>query len=155
MNFETHLILQEDPAMNDSWTGLIDDDWILELLHDGAGSVTSATIRKNDVDWVLPCDDGEQICRCIQLSEYTDNIEDACPHAEPQLSFQSWTSVMGGDISADDILDAAGVARSEDDGLVDIDRLKRPWVCATDAGPVAIYDGSSDAKSPLRLPLSS
>jgi hypothetical protein len=154
MNFETHLILQEDPALNDSWTGLIDDDWILELMHDGTGRVTDAIIRKNGVDWVLPCDDRENICRCIQLSDYTDALEDACPYAEPVLSFESWTGIVGGDISADDLLEAASVARSDDDGLVNIDRLKRPWICATDAGPEVIYDGSSNAKAPLQLPLS-
>lgn len=154
MNYETHLILQEDPAMNDTWIGLIDDDWILELLHDGSGSVTNATIRKNDVDWVLPCDDNEQICRCIQLEEYTDNLEDACPYAEPQLSFQSWTGIMGGQISPSEILEAAELSRMPDDGLVDVARLRRPWICATEAGPAIVFDGTNSGL-PLRLPLSS
>lgn len=50
MNFKTHLLLQEDPALTNRWVGMIDDDWVLELAFDDDGYVTDATVRKNDID---------------------------------------------------------------------------------------------------------
>lgn len=156
MNFETHLILQEDPAYTNRWAGMIDDDWVLVLTFDDDGFVTEAVVRKNDVHWELPCDDPSKICQCVHLDDYDDATDDVCPWARPVLGFTShtWTG-SGPGMPPAEILSAGSFGQLEpEDGGLDLAKIRRPWICATDDGPVVVFDGV-DTESPLLVPISS
>ena len=54
MNFETHIILQEDPARTNRWIGMIDHDWNLEIMFvgsigDPSGYQNTGGMRPTDV----------------------------------------------------------------------------------------------------------
>ena len=153
MDLKTHIVLQKDPSTSDSWVGLIDDGWILALEVDPDGYVVYAGVRENDVVWMRPCDEEGRKCRCVHLEGYTDGA--SCPWAEPKPKFTSYVWFASARICVNNLIETITVNELDLDDGFSLDMLKRPWVCATESGPIVMYDRSVDAKVPLRLPLSS